>query len=892
MATPKNKTPITKQATPNSGVLTVITEDPSIKILGGAEDKIRTAVKVINNVKVYTYNFKISQQLKELFEKMELTIGAQKTSSKPANFIYEIFRVEILDRISNSFKKIFPEYFIANPMTNKQLFSYLSVGLKISTKDASAKKLIDEEILSFNSENINNKIANKIYEEFYKDPSIAVEINSPDYQYIKNKPKLVGFYNSSNDEFTNTFKYDEQFLVSLYEKIYQPTLLFNIAKATLNGFIGFPNKTEINYVLYSDDGKAPKKFTIEDAKKSPTYKSELLKLMNSNKPFDLILKNFFTTGEITERNLLDFVNIVNLYYDEYYGVVAKASDKVNKEFQTWLEFYGQKFDNEYTTFLQSVNKFQSVFSEDELNSIKFGGNTSINRNPALNKNLTFKFDYKSIKPSISKSEFYLFIKTARDFIKLAPSVNLPGIWSIEGGYLKFFALEGPVDYPTKGKIEFIGAAGPGADYSKPGESFADAKGIKIFIQRSYDVIFDKLLKAFDSNYKELLDYYQKIYNIKVEEVDPYLDIFFNGPQAEFPIYTSSEGLVNPKYYGLYPDLDIDLLYDKQVDIYKNRDPKLLFTFAKPQLLSHDPILTSIFNKEGKSNYKPSSEQKLINSLQPSKIFVYKADYEITNLVPDLINNGNLFKELNVLDDELSFYDLIEPNKNYYYFYVAKFTAPTDETIYNIDENFVIISGENLYWVGSPIIKVNLVRDSNFYYLETDTLSEKSFLVNKYEESFKNKISITPKAKPFNYGGSSFATGQSNFIKIRTTSLKTRKKVDLNLKYTIGKDKKEMNSDEYEKLKPVSVETLDDPIIKKLVKDKFINEDVTETFKTIVNSQDLVKGIESASDLKIIFNPGLNSILGQLFNSPELQENKQINLGKIISNIGNLLPKKN
>ena len=285
-----------------------------------------------------------------------------------------------------------------------------------------------------------------------------------------------------------------------------------------------------------------------------------------------------------------------------------------------------------------------------------------------------------------------------------------------------------------------------------------------------------------------------------------------------------------------PNLEINLLYNKKVDIYKNKNPKLLFTFDKPQLLSHEKIIEPLFNKEGKNNYKPSDEQKLINALQPTKIFVYRTDSKISNLTPDLLNKGNLLKELSVYDKELSFYDNIDPNKDYYYFYVAKFINPSDEFVYNIQDSYVIIEGEDLYWICSPIIKVNLVKDSDFYYLQIDSLKENDFIINKYEESFKNKISITPKAKPFNYGGNSFATGQDSFIKIRVTSEKTRKKVDLNLKYTLNKDKKKITNEQFEKTDPVSVETLDDQIIKKMIKDKFKNEDVTSQIKLVVKQE--------------------------------------------------------
>jgi hypothetical protein len=401
-------------------------------------------------------------------------------------------------------------------------------------------------------------------------------------------------------------------------------------------------------------------------------------------------------------------------------------------------------------------------------------------------------------------------------------------------------------------------------------------------------LIDPLFQTIDRRYKDFVKYYTKLEEEIGKKVLPYLKILSTS-FVKFPIYKYTEELVNPKFYGPTPDLDIDLLYDKKVDIYKNKDPKLLFTFQKPQLLSHEKILVPIFNKEGKNNYKPSKEQEFINALQPTKIFVYRADYEIKNLTPDLLSDGNLLKELDVKSDNLSFYDILEPNKNYYYFYVSKFTKPTDETVYLIDNNYVIISGEDLYWFCSPIIKVKLVKDSNFYFLETDTLTENDFIETKYEESFKNKISITPKSKPFGYGGSSFASGQENYLKIRVTSSKTNKKLDLNLKYTINKEKKNMKNYEKEKLKPEMVEDLNDEIVKNIIKSKFKNQNVTELINNIVKAEESSLKIET-TNLKIPVNSVLNTALAEAI-IIESTINTIDNVDKEIDAIGKLFPKK-
>lgn len=766
MATPKNTTPISKQATPNSGVLTVITEDPSIKILSGAEDKIRNAVKAINNITAYFFDFKQSPETSEFFKAFKLSPAGLKIGQTPPKFIYDVIKEEILDKLYDVLSKALNDAFEIQNLNQTQLFKQLVNGLKIKTYNPDAKKIIDDASKSFETESLQ---ASKFINYVYDNPQILIP--------GKDIPKLKLLTGGSNQF------YDSDPVFVDKEKIIKD----------------LKNLYEVKY-----PGKQIPGFSIENL---------------------FVYKIVSADIKTSEEYIKKVIEIYTSYQNQFKKINGTPASQVVTSIDKILNSL-----KEILNFIQKNN-----------NQIKF------------------------LAPPPGAPQD--FIKDRKDLYNF--------IVGYGGQQKKLLAsLEKVVNEQLKIQSKII----------TPKVNANDFPPFKEVLESFKTILIDPLLQQTNDRYDKFIKYYTELNKKIDQEVKPYL-FLLNQYFVKFPIYSYSKDLVKPKYYGPYPDLDIDLLYDKQVDTYKNKDPKLLFTFTKPQLLSHDPILIPDLNKEGKSNYKPSIEQKLINSLQPSKIFVYKADYEITNLVPDLVSNGNLFKELNVLDDELSFYDLIEPNKNYYYFYIAKFTIPTDETIYNIDENFVIISGEDLYWIGSPILKVNLIRDSNFYYLETNTLNEKSFIVNKYEESFKNKISITPKAKTFNYGGSSFATGQANLIKIRATSSKTRKKADLNLKYTISKDKKVMNSDEYEKLKPVSVETLDDPIIKKLVKDKFVNEDVTEIFKTIVNSQNLIKGIESASDLKTIFDPGLNSVLGELFGSPQTQEEKAINLGK-------LLPKKN
>ena len=115
---------------------------------------------------------------------------------------------------------------------------------------------------------------------------------------------------------------------------------------------------------------------------------------------------------------------------------------------------------------------------------------------------------------------------------------------------------------------------------------------------------------------------------------------------------------------------------------------------------------------------------------------------------------------------------------------------------------------------SNIVRIRLVKDDNFYYVERETITPKDLINLEYGKKFKEKFFIKPKEKAFELGLVKFSNNNP-YIKVRLTSKKTRKKIDLNLQYTIPNTVEKINKEDIEKNNLQSIDDLDENLKNKI-----------------------------------------------------------------------------
>jgi hypothetical protein len=236
-----------------------------------------------------------------------------------------------------------------------------------------------------------------------------------------------------------------------------------------------------------------------------------------------------------------------------------------------------------------------------------------------------------------------------------------------------------------------------------------------------------------------------------------------------------------KEYGTSPnayippaDLSVFIIGNSKEERYKKKAVKVLFTFSTPQLISFEKTPEFRF---GENHFE---------TLQPSKLYIYRTTNSVTSLSQQIFDNSFLYKVLDLDNGENSYYEELDPNTEYYYFFVASDTPPSLSKLKIIENspitNFQNRSGVRFYTMGSFINKIKLNKDGKFYYLERSSFLDIEEKEKSYSRIFREKMFITPNNEAFNIGETGFV--QNNpYIKVRVTSKKTNKKIDLNLQYT-------------------------------------------------------------------------------------------------------------
>jgi len=247
-------------------------------------------------------------------------------------------------------------------------------------------------------------------------------------------------------------------------------------------------------------------------------------------------------------------------------------------------------------------------------------------------------------------------------------------------------------------------------------------------------------------------------------------------------------------FGSYPnayitpsDLFISVLKNSKENQYKSLPPKILFNFSIPQFVSYEHISEPVDPKAiGDITILPKFYQNQILLLQPSKLYIYRSETPIINFTQDLYNDSLLHKVLDLEKQETSYYEKLEPNKEYYYFFAASDKQPVPGSLKIIENtyitNYEAKSGFVSFTIGSGITKIKLLKEDSFYYLERTSVPVLSDIEKKYLHEFREKMLVVAKEDFYEMGGTGFHETKK-YIKLRLKSKKTNKKIDLNLQYT-------------------------------------------------------------------------------------------------------------
>ena len=308
------------------------------------------------------------------------------------------------------------------------------------------------------------------------------------------------------------------------------------------------------------------------------------------------------------------------------------------------------------------------------------------------------------------------------------------------------------------------------------------------------------------------------------------------------------------------DLGLQAPYLKTY-LYQNGKNKVLFQIEKFFLISED------YNKQIRK-LQEQQQYKIINNLV-KELFLDRisANIYMTENKPetftDIVNKSNLFKTLIVSNNELNFENYLDVNKDYYFLVEAEQGKTTNENekIYDYSglQKIKIIKDEELYFIennqvatvekfkgqiqlGGPVIETYTLK----YYDFTDKEKIKTFLGKTFIESKftfpgynLNKVPglIGSVDKLFNLSEAKFDSSQNNskYIKLRITSKKTNRKIDINLNYSFKPEPQVIKSFEEIKYKDNQKLNLYVVINKKEVDSKIVTLTKKESlFNTISN----------------------------------------------------------
>ena len=226
-------------------------------------------------------------------------------------------------------------------------------------------------------------------------------------------------------------------------------------------------------------------------------------------------------------------------------------------------------------------------------------------------------------------------------------------------------------------------------------------------------------------------------NIQIEDSRKDAEDKFIPPQLECLLYKGGKNKVLFRINKFYP------IPTKMPDFsfFKN-DPKLIHQEIQDSFLSN--LSAEIY----RTTTKPNSVQEMA--------------------VPD-----NLYKKLDIGNNEYSFDDYLNINTEFYF--VVKIKHEPKAGIQSFGERM------------SPVYKINVLKDGEFYYLEKDV---EDFKIKKtLSAPFLSKVFIEPRQENLESNKKLYESFNSEtdfpYFKIRVTSKKTNRRFDLNLYYSKG-----------------------------------------------------------------------------------------------------------
>ena len=173
--------------------------------------------------------------------------------------------------------------------------------------------------------------------------------------------------------------------------------------------------------------------------------------------------------------------------------------------------------------------------------------------------------------------------------------------------------------------------------------------------------------------------------------------------------------------------------------------------------------------EEKQRYSAEELKEFETSEKNDEIYkIYRLDYEPSRLT----DFGAGYHAQVDSSQEVAFMDELENNKKYYYLFRSE----------TIRGNVKLISNP------SAIYEVELVKNSGIYYPVIKLYEVKSAQLYKPTDSFQKKLSFTSKFNEFRNQEYLFGLGSDNtvynkFFKLRVTSKKSGRKIDINFRFS-------------------------------------------------------------------------------------------------------------